>query len=212
MPSALRWGGRRRPRARGERRRLAAEPSASPRAAPCCLCELRPCANSLTRGPPITRTLYHADPLSRGRSITRRPPPPRFHVGGRWQWLASHLPTDQMQLLNLAHSWLAYVLPHILCKVARVHFGLLPERMIAEADAQRLPSGASPLPQQHPPSVSGGQPQDAAASAPSGAPSAPAGGGGGVTQSRRLLAVPFVGKDVPSHAAEFSHPDALIGQ
>ena len=30
-------------------------------------------------------------------------------------------------------------------------------------------------------------------------------------QSRRLLAVPFVGKDVPSHAAEFSHPDALIG-
>ena len=30
-------------------------------------------------------------------------------------------------------------------------------------------------------------------------------------QARRLLAVPFVGKDVPSHAAEFSHPDALIG-
>lgn len=23
--------------------------------------------------------------------------------------------------------------------------------------------------------------------------------------------MPFVGKDVPSHAAEFSHPDALIG-
>jgi len=29
--------------------------------------------------------------------------------------------------------------------------------------------------------------------------------------SRRLLAVPFIGKDVPSHASEFSHPDVLIG-
>ena len=37
------------------------------------------------------------------------------------------------------------------------------------------------------------------------------GGGNPCAQSRRLLAVPFVGKDVPSHAAEFSHPEALIG-
>ena len=37
------------------------------------------------------------------------------------------------------------------------------------------------------------------------------GGGSPCAQSRRLLAVPFVGKDVPSHAAEFSHPEALIG-
>jgi hypothetical protein len=29
--------------------------------------------------------------------------------------------------------------------------------------------------------------------------------------SRRLLAVPFVGKDVPSRASEFSHPDVVIG-
>jgi hypothetical protein len=29
--------------------------------------------------------------------------------------------------------------------------------------------------------------------------------------SRRLMAVPFVGKDVPSHASEFAHPDILIG-
>lgn len=28
--------------------------------------------------------------------------------------------------------------------------------------------------------------------------------------SRRLLAVPFVGKDVPSLASEFSHPDVVI--
>jgi hypothetical protein len=29
--------------------------------------------------------------------------------------------------------------------------------------------------------------------------------------SRRLLAVPFTGKDVPSLASEFSHPDVVIG-
>eukprot|EP01012_Entosiphon_sulcatum_P062087 TRINITY_DN8821_c0_g1_i1.p1 TRINITY_DN8821_c0_g1~~TRINITY_DN8821_c0_g1_i1.p1 ORF type:complete len:4205 (-),score=604.71 TRINITY_DN8821_c0_g1_i1:28-12642(-) len=30
-------------------------------------------------------------------------------------------------------------------------------------------------------------------------------------RSRQLLAVPFVGKDVPSHASEFSHPEVLVG-
>ena len=30
-------------------------------------------------------------------------------------------------------------------------------------------------------------------------------------RSRRLLAVPFIGKDVPSSASEWSHPDVLIG-
>lgn len=30
-------------------------------------------------------------------------------------------------------------------------------------------------------------------------------------ESRKILAVPFVGKDVPSRAAEFAHPDVLIG-
>jgi hypothetical protein len=30
-------------------------------------------------------------------------------------------------------------------------------------------------------------------------------------RSRLLLAVPFVGKDVPSRASEFSHPDVVIG-
>jgi hypothetical protein len=32
-----------------------------------------------------------------------------------------------------------------------------------------------------------------------------------IPMSRKLLAVPFVGKDVPSRASEFSHPDVLIG-
>merc|ERR1712137_684440 len=30
-------------------------------------------------------------------------------------------------------------------------------------------------------------------------------------QSRLLMAVPFVGKDVPSRSSEFAHPDVLIG-
>lgn len=29
--------------------------------------------------------------------------------------------------------------------------------------------------------------------------------------SRRLMAVPFVGKDVPSRSSEFAHPDVLVG-
>ena len=30
-------------------------------------------------------------------------------------------------------------------------------------------------------------------------------------ESRRLLAVPFIGKDVPSPAAEFANPEVLVG-
>ena len=33
----------------------------------------------------------------------------------------------------------------------------------------------------------------------------------GMARNRRYLAVPFVGKDVPSRASEFSHPDVVIG-
>ena len=32
-----------------------------------------------------------------------------------------------------------------------------------------------------------------------------------MARNRRYLAVPFVGKDVPSRASEFSHPDVVIG-
>jgi hypothetical protein len=32
-----------------------------------------------------------------------------------------------------------------------------------------------------------------------------------IPKTRRLLAVPFIGKDFPSHASEFAHPDILIG-
>ena len=32
-----------------------------------------------------------------------------------------------------------------------------------------------------------------------------------IPTTRKFLAVPFVGKDVPSRASEFAHPDVLIG-
>lgn len=37
------------------------------------------------------------------------------------------------------------------------------------------------------------------------------GDSGGNTRSRLSLAVPFIGKDVPSRSSEFAHPDVLIG-
>eukprot|EP00959_Pyramimonas_sp_CCMP1952_P029012 608657-Pyramimonas_sp.AAC.1 len=33
----------------------------------------------------------------------------------------------------------------------------------------------------------------------------------GMPKSRQLLAVPFIGKDLPSEASEFAHPDIVIG-
>lgn len=38
-----------------------------------------------------------------------------------------------------------------------------------------------------------------------------AGGGNNVSLTRRLAAIPYVGKDVPSRASQFSHPDVVIG-
>ena len=70
-----------------------------------------------------------------------------------------------VKMLNLSHAWLEQLLPHVLAKTDRVHYGLL-------APSQVRPD----------------QPT-----------------------SRRLLAVPFLGKDVPSQASEFAHPDVVIG-
>ncbi|KAG1698490.1 hypothetical protein DVH05_015030 [Phytophthora capsici] len=40
---------------------------------------------------------------------------------------------------------------------------------------------------------------------------AASGNSGGNAHSRLMLAVPFIGKDVPSRSSEFAHPDVLIG-
>jgi len=81
------------------------------------------------------------------------------------------LDDDHVKFLNLGHCWLSSLLPFVLQKINRVHFGLLTKADVDmfEAEGMKIP------------------------------------------MSRRMLAVPFVGKDVPSRASEFSHPDVLIG-
>eukprot|EP00966_Prymnesium_polylepis_P292205 6747983-Prymnesium_polylepis.2 len=58
----------------------------------------------------------------------------------QWDYLVKRLPEEHMQLLNLAHTWLHTVLPHVLCKVARVHFGLLPESALVDAAPAEPPA------------------------------------------------------------------------
>jgi hypothetical protein len=72
----------------------------------------------------------------------------------------------QMKLLNLGSDWLNALLPHVLTRTSRVHFGLL------QPDDLRRALEEKPC----------------------------------MPSSRRVLAVPFVGKDVPSKASEFAHP------
>ena len=73
---------------------------------------------------------------------------------------------DSLKLLNLAHTLLTTVLPHVLSKINRVSFGLLSDEYLSSHKLEPV--------------------------------------------SRKLLAVPFVGKDVPSGQSEFSHPDVVI--
>ena len=81
------------------------------------------------------------------------------------------LDDTQMKMLNLTHDWLKTFLPHTLCKINRVHFGLL-----SPSDLERAMRIDPNMP-----------------------------------EARKLVAVPFVGKDVPSRASEFAHPDVVIG-
>jgi uncharacterized membrane protein len=90
-----------------------------------------------------------------------------------------------LQLLNLCRDWVRVYLPHVLSKVHRVSFGLLlpadEERWVCEA--LNSTSGNLELAKR---SVI-------------------------ISKSRRLLCVPFEGKDSPSRSAEFAHPDIAIG-
>jgi hypothetical protein len=84
------------------------------------------------------------------------------------------LPDSSLKMLRLGHEWLVSLLPHVLSKTCRVHYGVLTPAELARA---LRPDMAGPR----------------------------------MPESRRVLAVPFVGKDVPSAASEFSHPDVVIG-
>lgn len=81
-------------------------------------------------------------------------------------------PAYGIQLLNLAHDWLHRLLPHVLGKINRVHYGLL-----QPSDLQRFSTQTVEM----------------------------------MPLSRKLTAVPFVAKDVPSTSSEFAHPDVAIG-
>lgn len=102
----------------------------------------------------------------------------RADAGTRVNQLCSD---DQAKLLNIYQAWLTRILPFVLSRVDRVHYGLLSPDDVARA-VQRF------------------REREAKASRIAAVPLA-----------RRLLAVPFISKDVPSEASEFSHPDVLIG-
>lgn len=102
----------------------------------------------------------------------------RADAGTRVNQLCSD---DQAKLLNIYQAWLTRILPFVLSRVDRVHYGMLSPDDVARA-VQRF------------------REREAKASRIAAVPLA-----------RRLLAVPFISKDVPSEASEFSHPDVLIG-
>ena len=89
---------------------------------------------------------------------------------------------ESIKLLNLAKDWVCSFLPHCISKVGRVGFGLL---QAADLDRFKMMEASTK--------------KDAGDSEFQ------------ISESRSLLAVPFVGKDVPSKASEFAHPEVLIG-
>ncbi|KAH8582661.1 very large low complexity [Cryptosporidium sp. chipmunk genotype I] len=103
-----------------------------------------------------------------------------------------HLDDFSMKLLNLSKDWINEYLPHVFQLVHRVSYGLIDESTsgISRRDwlGQRFPDlgtmgveRAKTVAEQTPP------------------------------LSRHLLSIPFIGKDTPSVASEFSHPDVVIG-
>ena len=95
----------------------------------------------------------------------------------------------QLKMLNLSFELLETIVPFVLSKVDRVSYGLLGskhQQQLERAD-------------------------DLVASVAAASPSSdPLRTQSHVPRKRRLLAVPFVGKDTPSRASEFSHPDVVI--
>ncbi|KAK9171353.1 EF-hand calcium-binding domain-containing protein [Cryptosporidium meleagridis] len=103
-----------------------------------------------------------------------------------------NLDDSSMKILNLSKDWINEYLPHVFQLVHRVSYGLLDESTsgISRRNwlGQRWPeftsekdSKKTTMTEQTPP------------------------------LSRHLLSIPFIGKDTPSIASEFSHPDVVIG-
>ena len=87
-----------------------------------------------------------------------------------------------MRMINLVKDWLISFLPHALSKINRVHYGLVHDHDIERWKA--MDGAAKGLDKSEDLQIG---------------------------LSRELLAVPFVGKDVPARNSEFAHPEVLIG-
>ena len=98
--------------------------------------------------------------------------------------IAKHFGAESTKLLVLTREWLTSFLPHTMSKVHRVSYGILHQDDITRwtRAMEAVEAGKE----------DGGE-----------APQMPV--------SRKLLAVPFAGKDVPSRSSEFAQPDILIG-
>ena len=136
-------------------------------------------------------------------------------------------PSGQVKLLNLTADWLDALLPHALSRIDRVHYGLLQPEELERAYARNpsMPrnrallavSAATPPTQPHlsPPPLCLAAPQSHSPAAPRPRCLLPLDARRGRRHQPRALAspcqVPFAGKDVPSKASEYAHPDVAIG-
>jgi Ca2+-binding EF-hand superfamily protein len=111
-----------------------------------------------------------------------------------------HFDDVQVKLLNLARDWLHSLLPHVLSKIDRVTYGLLANARIeaSEKADQRAKVIAAARAANDTAALEAFDDEFIDVSA------------GGMPRTRKLLAVPFIGKDCPSPASEFSHPDVVI--
>lgn len=100
------------------------------------------------------------------------------------EFVTRHCSEKTIQLLNLSRDWVLVYLPHVISKIHRVSYGLIDEEDVQRWVNQEI-------------EAAGG---DQAA-----------GFNVVVSKSRRLLAVPFDGKDAPSRTSEFANPEIQIG-
>ena len=96
-----------------------------------------------------------------------------------------------MQLLNLARTWLGTLLPHCLSKRNRVEYGLIQVQDRFNWAGEAFSNMSADKREKF-------DRKDWTKLDPSG-------------ESRRLMAVPFVGRDKPSKTAQFASPEVLIG-
>jgi hypothetical protein len=148
------------------------------------------------------------------------PPPPPLQPGKEgagkalrrlYVYMEGRLTSKAMQLLNIGAEWLRTYLPHTLQKIDRVSFGLLSQvRRTCMFSSNLLSTQPVSSRSQHHLVVSHRvfcsvlfcsqeEYKRLAVTEPH------------MPRSRVKLAIPFLGKDVPSNASEFAHPDVIIG-